>query len=280
MARQVPDASAQRRRQRDDRAPRLDAKLGGLGRHPRGAVLDACDRRAKQHPVAKLVRNALRDLLRAADESAFRPRVRASDERRQRVAGSGPEERRQQRRARGCRDRPDVRRQPLVQRGLVPFGGERRLPGGFERHLAGHRHELLRGLPDRRCGPVVAWQERARRLVAHAVAPVDHPALAPAREQRDAKLCRKPDQPVLAGTDPLPAVVDEGAVGEMAGQRPAADPVASLEDEHLDPGCRQPASGGETREPGADDHHVARSGSLALHDLSPRPAGDHPPQAV
>ena len=51
----------------------------------------------------------------------------------------------------------------------------------------------------------------------------------------------------LVRAHPLAAIIDEGRVVQMCGERPAADPVLRLEHEHVDAVAIEKASGEQPR---------------------------------
>ena len=93
------------------------------------------------------------------------------------------------------------------------------------------------------------------RDAAWIAAPVPH-ALVP--EPEPEALGRLQDRGA-SGQDELGAHLDDGPVAELARVDPAADPIAGLEDDRLDPGRRQRIGRGEPGQPGADDRY-ARNG--------------------
>ena len=76
-------------------------------------------------------------------------------------------------------------------------------------------------------------------------------------EGRHAQLGRQRGQVVLGGADPLAAPVDRvPGLGDL-GEGAAADAVAGLEHQDVDPGAGQVTGGGQARVAGPDDHHLA-----------------------
>ena len=93
------------------------------------------------------------------------------------------------------------------------------------------------------------------------------------REGLEPELADQRDHPVLGRADPLGADLDHLAVADRLVQRPAADPVAGLEHDHVAAGGAQLAGRRQPGEAGADDDdvrvpflhradHIGRSASL------------------
>ena len=57
--------------------------------------------------------------------------------------------------------------------------------------------------------------------------------LAPTRKQSDTKLYGQGGDAILSRAHPLAAIVDEGAVAEVACQRASADTVLRLQNQHV-----------------------------------------------
>ena len=79
-------------------------------------------------------------------------------------------------------------------------------------------------------------------------------ALAVGGEGLDAQVPGECGQVVLARADPLAPHLDHLAVADRLVERPPADPVAGLDDEHLAAPGGQLAGGHQPGQPGADHH--------------------------
>ena len=89
------------------------------------------------------------------------------------------------------------------------------------------------------------------------------------REGLEPQLGDQRQDPVLGRADPLGADLDHLAVADRLVERPAADPVARLEHDHVAAAGAQLARRREPGEPGPDDDHI---GIPALQS-APDPTG-------
>ncbi len=82
------------------------------------------------------------------------------------------------------------------------------------------------------------------------------------REGLDAQLSGERRDPLLGRADPLAADLDQLARADLLVEQPAADPVAGLDYDRLDPGGKEAATGDEPGKAGPDDRDV-RFGRVA-----------------
>ena len=152
-------------------------------------------------------------------------------------------------------------------RGRLAVEGGRvgRLPGGVERHLAGHAVEPPLGAlhveqhdrVDARDRPAVAAQPPA--VLDHVL------ALPVGGEGLDAELGGQRGQAVLRRADPLGAHLDDVPAADVLVQDPPADAVAGLHDDHGGAGRGRRARRGQPGQAGSDHDEVGVTGLRLRH---------------
>ena len=234
-------------------------------------VVDAVHRSVEPDAVAEQRGQPHRDLHRAVGEAGLLGAVDDPDHLLQAAAGPDVEERMQQRdlarlgreEGAGHGPQPDLRTvavglrlDPGLHRHAVELHGVRVLPGRGQVELHGgggqvdHRlHQVAR---DHR----VAGRDRTVVAQQLAVPQLQVVTVGVLRERLEPELLDQRVHPVLGRTDPLTAVLDESLAVLDRGVGPTADPVACLEDDDLPAGIVQLASGRESGQTCADDHHV------------------------